>query len=118
MRFPLIAVAVLVGTSCNAAPPEVKTDEQKTLYSLGFAVADNIKQFNLTPAEVEIVKAGFADGAAQKKPVVEPKDFYPKIRELQTARLAASATKEKEAGQAFLAKAAAEKGAVVSKLHL
>jgi FKBP-type peptidyl-prolyl cis-trans isomerase FkpA/FKBP-type peptidyl-prolyl cis-trans isomerase FklB len=47
----------------------------------------------------------------QNKPTVEPQAYYPKIRELQTTRLAALATREKEAGKAFLDKAAAEKGA-------
>src|SRR4029077_16753196 len=36
---------------------------------------------------------------------------YPKIRELQTTRMAAIGQKEKEAGQTFMNKAAAEKGA-------
>lgn len=112
MRILLIAFAVLVGISSNAAPPEVKTDDQKTLYALGYAVADNLKQFNLTAAELEVVKSGFTDGVLLKKPTVEPKDFYPKIRELQATRVAAASAKEKEAGQAYIAKAAAEKGAV------
>ncbi len=111
MRRLLLAFAILLAASCNAAPPELKTDEQKTLYVLGYAVSDNLKSFNLTPAEIEIVKAGFADGAAQKKPTVEPQPFYPKIRELQTSRVAAVAAKEKESGKAFLEKAAMEKGA-------
>lgn len=111
MRRLLLACFVLLAASCNAAPPEVKTDEQKTLYALGFAVADNLKSFELTPAELEIVKAGFADAVLKKKATAEPKDFIPKIRELQTVRMAAASTREKEAGAAFLAKAAAEKGA-------
>jgi FKBP-type peptidyl-prolyl cis-trans isomerase FkpA len=112
MRRLLLATVIALAASCNAAPPEVKTEEQKTLYALGYAVADNLKPFNLTAAELETVKAGFADGVLQKKAAVEPKDYFPKIRELQTTRLAAIATREKETGQAFMTKAAAEKGAV------
>jgi len=113
--LPLLSVAVLAA-ACNAAAPppaavKVETDEQKTLYVLGYAVADNLKPFGLTGAELEIVKAGFADGVLQNKPTAEPQEFYPKIRELQTVRMAALAAKEKEAGQAFIDKAAAEKGA-------
>jgi FKBP-type peptidyl-prolyl cis-trans isomerase FkpA len=111
MRSLFIAVALFVATTAIAAPPDVKTDEQKTLYALGYAVADNLKPFSLTAAELEIVKAGFSDGVLQKKPAVEPKDFYPKIRDLQATRVSALASREKEAGQAFIAKAAAEKGA-------
>jgi len=112
MRRLLLASAILLTASCNAAPPEMKTEEQKTLYALGYAVADNLKSFNLTAAELEIVKAGFTDGVLHKKEAVEAKEYFPKIRELQTARAAAIASHEKEAGQAFMTKAAAEKGAV------
>jgi FKBP-type peptidyl-prolyl cis-trans isomerase FkpA/FKBP-type peptidyl-prolyl cis-trans isomerase FklB len=65
----------------------------------------------LTAEELAIVKAGFADGSEKKKATVEPQEFYPKIRELQTTRMAAAATKEKDAGAAFLTKAATEAGA-------
>ena len=77
MRRLLLASAILLTASCNAAPPEMKTEEQKTLYALGYAVADNLKSFNLTAAELEIVKAGFTDGVLQKKAAVEAKEYFP-----------------------------------------
>ena len=111
----LCLVSVLFIAACNAAAPppavKVETEEQKTLYALGYAVADNLKPFGLTEAELDVVKAGFADGALQKKATVDPQSYYGKIRELQTVRMAALATKEKEAGVAFLEKASKEKGA-------
>jgi FKBP-type peptidyl-prolyl cis-trans isomerase FkpA/FKBP-type peptidyl-prolyl cis-trans isomerase FklB len=96
-----------LAAGCNAAAPEVKveTEEQKALYSLGYLVATNIQGFELSDAELALVKAGFGDGAQQKKAVVgDPQTFIPKLQELQAKR-------EKDAGAAFLAKAAAEKGA-------
>jgi FKBP-type peptidyl-prolyl cis-trans isomerase len=113
MRLVLIA-AVAISAGCGAATPpapKLETDEQKTLYALGYAVADNLKPFDLTPEEIAIVKAGFTDGSEKKKATVEPQEFYPKIRELQTTRMAAAATKEKESGTAYLAKVGAEAGA-------
>jgi len=113
MRRLLLASAIVLTAGCNAAPPaaKIETEEQKTLYALGYAVADNLKPFNLTKEELDVIKAGFADGVLQAKGVVEPKDYFPKIRELQMARAEATAKKEKEAGTAFIAKAAAEAGA-------
>lgn len=114
MRRLTIASVALIVAACNAAPPppaKVETDEQKTLYALGYAVAENLKPFSLTAAELDVVKQGFADGVLQKKATVEPQEFFPKIRELQTVRMAAAATKLKEEGKVFLDKAAAEKGA-------
>jgi len=113
MRLVLIAtIAIVAGCGAATPPaPKLETDEQKTLYALGFAVADNLKPFDLTAEELAIVKAGFADGSEKKKATVEPQEFYPKIRELQTTRMANAATKEKESGAAFLTKVAAEAGA-------
>lgn len=96
-------------TAVMAAEP--KTEEEKTLYALGVALSQNIVPFNLTGAELEMVKTGLTDGASGKPAKVDTNAYFPKISELQTARLAATAAVEKKAGQAYLEKAAAAKGA-------
>ncbi len=103
---------VLAGTSAvAAAAQELKTDEQKTLYAIGLAVSRSLAPFNLSEAELELVKAGLADGVLHKEQKVDLQTWGPKIQELQTARTTAAAAIEKKAGQAFLDKAVAEKGA-------
>lgn len=87
-----------------------QTEEQKTLYALGAAVARNIAPFDLTEAELKHVQAGFADGAL-KKDVGDIQSYFPKIQELQEQRIAAAAETEKKAGETYLTKAAAEEGA-------
>jgi FKBP-type peptidyl-prolyl cis-trans isomerase FkpA len=114
MRRLLLATAVVLTAGCTAATPpaaKVETEEQKTLYALGYAVSDNLKSFDLKPEEAELVKAGFADGIAKKKATAEPQEYMAKLRELNTTRMAASATRTKEEGKAFIDKMAAEKGA-------
>ena len=95
----------------RAAAPEAKTDEQKTLYALGLALAQNLASFNLTEPEVELVKAGLEDGVLNRKKQIDLETYGPRIQELAKSRQAAVAAGEKKAGQAFLEKAAAEKGA-------
>jgi FKBP-type peptidyl-prolyl cis-trans isomerase FkpA len=87
------------------------TDDQKTIYALGLSIAGSLAQFNLTPAELELVKRGLSDGAAGK-PAVELSEWGPKIQKLAQARASVGAEKEKAESGAFLAKAAAEPGAV------
>jgi FKBP-type peptidyl-prolyl cis-trans isomerase FkpA len=94
--------------AATAAGPQ--TEDEKTLYALGAAVARNIAPFDLTEAELKHVQAGFADGAL-KKDVGDVQSYFPKIQELQNARIAAAAETEKKSGEAFLTKAAAEGGA-------
>jgi FKBP-type peptidyl-prolyl cis-trans isomerase FkpA len=99
-----LAIALCVGASmARAAEPQ--TDEQKALYALGVAMSQNLASLSLTDAEIELVKAGLADGGKGKTPAgYDPQPHFAKLQEMQTTRQAA-------AGKAVLDKAAAEKGA-------
>lgn len=103
---------ILAGASAAvAAGPELKTDEQKTLYAIGLAVSRSLVPFNLTDAELEFVKAGMSDRVNGTEQKVDLQTYSPKIQELRQARMSAAAAVEQKAGQAFLDKAAAEEGA-------
>jgi len=113
MRFTIMAVGLYLGSGALALhAAELKTEDEKALYALGAAVGRNVAPFNLTPAELALVQQGFADTAANKEAKVDVTSYFPKIQELQTSRQAAAAAVEKKAGDAYLAKAAAVKGAV------
>lgn len=109
--LPCSLAVLLVGIAVQTSAAELKTEDEKALYALGAAVATQISSFNLTPAELEVVKAGFTDAALEKKLAVTPTDYFPKLQELQQQRMAAAAVIEKKAGQAYIEKAASEKGA-------
>lgn len=110
-RRLLVALAAVLAWAPAAAGQELKTDEQKTLYALGFVISQNLAAFYLTAADLDAVKDGITDGVLKKEPKVDMQGYGPKLQTLQTARLAVGAAAEKKAGQAFLEKAAAEKGA-------
>ena len=42
------------------------TDDEKTVYALGLVMAQSLSMFNLTPAELEIVKRAVSDSASGK----------------------------------------------------
>jgi FKBP-type peptidyl-prolyl cis-trans isomerase FkpA/FKBP-type peptidyl-prolyl cis-trans isomerase FklB len=107
-----LLTALLVGAStATAAAPELKTEDQKTLYALGLALSQNLAIFSLTETEMELVAAGLADGALKKAPKVEMQTYGPKIQQMYAARAAIASAAEKKTGQAFADKAAAEKNA-------
>jgi FKBP-type peptidyl-prolyl cis-trans isomerase FkpA len=89
------------------------TEEQKTIYALGLSIYKSLGQFDLSPAEMNLVKKGITDAAANK-PAVDLQTYGPKIGGLQQQRSTRVAEKEKAASTAFLAKAAAAPGAVKS----
>ena len=112
-RSLLVVLGVLaVAAPARAAGPEPKTDDEKTLYALGLALARNVGPFNLTEKELDFVKAGLTDGVLNRKPQADIETFGPKIQALAQARASAGAEAEKKASAGFLEKAAAEKGAV------
>lgn len=80
------------------------TDDEKAIYSIGLSVYGSLSQFNLSPAELELIKRAITDAAAGK-PAVDVKTWGPKIEPMMKARAAKTSA-------AFLAKAAAEPGAL------
>lgn len=106
-----VALALTLPTGARAASPDLKTDEQKTLYTLGLLISRNLGTFNLSEAELALVQAGVTDGVLKREQKLDLQVYGPKVQELQTARMAVVSATEKKAGQAYLDKAAAEKGA-------
>jgi FKBP-type peptidyl-prolyl cis-trans isomerase FkpA len=111
---------VLALSACGNKAPEKaaataapETEEQKTLYALGLHLGRGIKVFNLTPAELELVKKGLSDSVAGTKPTVDLETYGPKLNELAQARMTAGAQIEKTKGKAFAEQAGKEAGATV-----
>ena len=54
--------------SATTAPrriaPALTTDDEKTIYALGLTIYRSLSPFDLSPAEVEIVKRALSDAAA------------------------------------------------------
>lgn len=88
------------------------TEDQKTVYALGYKVGAQMKAFELTPAELEILAKGLKDGASGQKTSVDAASYEPKIQALVNARRKAIGDRNAAAGKAFQDKAAQEKGAV------
>ena len=102
---------ILVGAvSSIALAAEPQAEDQKAFYALGVAISKNLDSFNLTPAELELVKSGLTDGATGKAKI-DVNAYVQKLGELQGTRMAAVAEREKKSGQVFSDKAATEKGA-------
>jgi FKBP-type peptidyl-prolyl cis-trans isomerase FkpA len=97
--------------AATTAAPALTTDDQKILYALGLNISRSIGQFDLSPAELAIVERGMQDQAAGK-PAEDLETWGPKIQELARTRVAGLTAKQKAAGSAYAAKAAAEPGAV------
>src|SRR3954463_14804424 len=107
----LVSVALTVFPACAKGPPKLATDQDKTLYALGQAISKSLDAFQLTPQELAIVESGIEDGVSGKPAAVEMTKYADKLQELHRTRSEALTQKEKTNGAAYVAKAAAEKGA-------
>jgi len=112
MRRIVFAALITLFAIPAFAADEPKTEEQKTLYAIGLALARQLSAFSLTPAEFEFVKQGLTDAVAGKTPVVEFDAYNPKIQELGKARKKVQEEKLAVVAKELIDKAAKEKGAV------
>ncbi|MBT8135408.1 MAG: FKBP-type peptidyl-prolyl cis-trans isomerase [Gammaproteobacteria bacterium] len=119
IRFALIVFVALSAAAC-ARPPatapaetsvEPVSDQDKTLYALGIAIADSLEQYNLSETELEMVQAGLADRLGGGETAVDLGDYHAKISALARDRAATVAQKEKDASAAFVEQMAAQPGA-------
>ncbi|NKB67885.1 MAG: FKBP-type peptidyl-prolyl cis-trans isomerase [Candidatus Latescibacteria bacterium] len=116
-----IGWTLVVLLACNggesAAQVKVETEEEKILYALGLAMAQNTLgplkgQFN--DDEVAVVMRGFADALKDGETVVPLEEYGPKINPLVQERLAKAQEQAGAKGKTFRDKAAQEEGAVVT----
>jgi FKBP-type peptidyl-prolyl cis-trans isomerase FkpA len=114
------AIALLSAAGCkrlgggggSSATPS--TEDEKTLYTLGMLLGRNLGTFNLTPEEVELVKAGLADQVLKRKTAVDLDTYGPKVDALARKRGEERVGIEKEKSKKYLETAGREPGAVVS----
>ncbi|HVP67671.1 MAG TPA: FKBP-type peptidyl-prolyl cis-trans isomerase [Anaeromyxobacteraceae bacterium] len=109
---PAVAVAVLaLAAPAFAAGPELKTDEDKTLYALGVMASRSFAEFNLTPKELEIIERGMTDALTGKKLAVDVDAYQAKVQEFAQKRIAASGQARASKEKGIVENYAKEKGA-------
>jgi len=107
----ILAVLVLVPFAASAQ----KTEEEKTLYAIGYVLGERLHSLELTKAQMKLVDQGFNDAKVGTKAKVDPRERQQQISEFAQHRQQEVATKtagpQKEKGKAFADKAAKEPGA-------
>ncbi|MBN1207492.1 MAG: FKBP-type peptidyl-prolyl cis-trans isomerase [Myxococcaceae bacterium] len=87
-----------------AVPVKLQTDDEKTVYALGFSFGKGLRTLNLSAAELEILKRGLMDSAIGAQPAVDVDPYSARLQGFARGRQA-------QANDAHLARAAQEKGA-------
>jgi FKBP-type peptidyl-prolyl cis-trans isomerase FkpA len=117
-RLALAATLIFAGSfaaGCqrsSGAAPELKSEDDKTVYALGLLLGRNVGTFNLTARELDIVKTGLSDSILKKKPLVEIDKYGPQVDALARKRGNERAEQEKAKAKDIVAAAEKEAGAV------
>src|SRR5690348_14977243 len=99
----ILVVAVLLSSlgSVQAAPGASasgpQTEQQKTLYTVGLMLGQNVQPWNLTSSDVRYVEMGLKDAALGHKPQVDVSVYGHKVAEFAKTRAQESAQKEEGA---------------------
>jgi FKBP-type peptidyl-prolyl cis-trans isomerase FkpA len=114
---PSIALAVVllcIWAPLASAAEELETDDQKTLYAIGWKVAQGLTPLALNETEIEDVLNGIRDAALERPSQIEVGAYDERIGELLNTRRGAAAEAEKQASASFVASAAAQSGATTT----
>lgn len=109
-----LLVSALVLSSCNSNDPkkiELKSDDDKTFYAMGYMLGGNLQRLTLSDAEIAALYKGIAMAAKNEKSEVDMAKYQNRIQEVFKARMDKVAAKEKEAGTAFIDKFVKDEGA-------
>ena len=121
-KIAISLLICLIGLPVFAAEPtkpeipikaevSAKNEDQKLFYAIGQTVAKQLNVFDLTQAELELVKEGLSDAIIGKTSSVDLSSIGSKLQQLAQARNAAAGEKHLRLGKEFVDKAEKEKGA-------
>jgi FKBP-type peptidyl-prolyl cis-trans isomerase FkpA len=119
--FLTLIVSALVLTGCNSNDPkkiELKSDDDKTFYAMGYMLGGNLQRLTLSDAELAALYKGIASAAKNQKSEVDMAKYQNRIQEVFKARMDKVAAKEKEAGKSFVEKFVKDEGATKTESGL
>ena len=120
MRKLSILAAALTVAACSppnapapsaATGPALDTDQDKTFYAIGLALGQNVRDFNMTPGEADLVALGLRDAMLGNEPKAALDEYGPRIQGLMQERMSAAAGDERQAAEAWVAEQAQQPGA-------
>jgi FKBP-type peptidyl-prolyl cis-trans isomerase FkpA len=111
--FALSAVVIgmiLSGCKMGGSKVDLKTDEDKTFYTLGTMFGSRLNNLDLSEKEIDALAAGLRDSAGKKTLLVKPEEYQNKIQEIFSERMKKFAEKVKKEGSDYLENFAKSEG--------
>ena len=96
----------------TAAASTMNSDDEKTLYALGFALASQMQGITFEGKDLEQIQQGLADGLSGTKPAVAMETYGPMIQTMMATRVEESTAIETAKGAPYVEEAAETPGAI------
>ena len=110
IRVACLSLLMVLPTTASAQAPTLETEEDRTLYALGFTSARTLEIYQLTDEDLDVVLQGVRDGVLKKKSKVPLKEYRIQIGALRDRRRKAALEAQKNKAKAFVDKMAAKPG--------
>lgn len=91
---------------------QLDNEQQKVLYALGLALSQTLERMSFQERELGYLFEGLQDGVFGRPPRLSLEEYARKVEDLARERLASASERAKIEAQQFLARMAAEPGAV------
>ncbi|MBC2715625.1 MAG: hypothetical protein HF978_09975 [Desulfobacteraceae bacterium] len=98
----------------DTRPANLKTETEKTIYTIGQRLAWEVEPFQLSEEELKILETGFWDRLKNRKPKVNVESYREEIMALLSERVEKISAAEQEKGEKLLAEEQKAEGAVVT----
>ena len=109
VKFILLFLLAL-NPNANAQDMEIKSDNDKTFYTVGTWLGAKLVNLRPTERELNAVIQGFRDTAEKKKAAIDVSKYHRKVQKVFESRLAEGAKGNKKKGAAFLKKFVSDGG--------
>lgn len=100
-------------SACNSqqvSKVQLKSEDDKTFYAMGFMLGGNLSRLNLSDAELAALHKGVVSAAKGQKSEVDMSKYQSRIQEVFKKRMDQVAKKEKEVGTKFIENFLKEEG--------
>lgn len=115
--FLSLIVSAIALTSCNSNDPKkvkLESEDDKTFYAMGYMLGGNLQRLTLSDKELAALYKGVSMAAKNEKSEVDMAVYQNRIQEVFKARMDKVASKEKDAGKAFIEKFVKDESATVT----
>ena len=114
----VMALSLVTAISCKQKDVEIKSEEDKTLYTVGTMFGERLSAMKLSEPQIHAISTGLREAASGKQARVNAQEYAPKVRDFFNERMKSMSEDNKKTGTDFLDKFVTAEGATKTESGL